>query len=625
MRILMLLPDIYMDSTLGFPLGALYICSVLRDDGNDVRLELISSSNARYDTLTALEKHAPEAICVSAIVTEFTIIREILKTCRAHSPDALRVLGGALLSSRPELIMENTDADIGIIGEGEITASKLFKCIKGNDDFEDVRGIIYRKDGSMFKTPSRELIQDLDSIPFPAHDLIDYGRYLSTRPRSNFMYFSAVDNPRTASIITSRSCPYLCTFCYHPMGRGTYRKRSMDNVFEEIDYLVKNFGINFLYLSDDMFSANRERVLEFCRRIREYGINWYAQMRIQAASGELLTAMYDSGCITVGYGVESINPDVLKSMKKKSSKERIEKALDLTIKNRIFHSGLIIFGDPAETFSMAQESIEWVRSNPQYNIAVTPILAYPASEDYLYAVEKGFITDEIEHIEKECPPVNFSRMDDKEYRDIFIEGRNLWQRINTSKESFSFNYEGNDGEDFIYTVKSKCPACSEESVYKGFRAFALTNTNYSPIEKFVVMCKHCRQRVDILPMWIPHIEAAYLESAESLNPILEKLAAEKTPVALTPFIHEKALENMNSIYSLEGLNIVSVMDSNSFLHGYKYLNKAVVTRQNKTAYSALPENTAVVVLPTGKRKMIEEIVKGFAAGNIINLLPEVRT
>ena len=180
-----------------------------------------------------------------------------------------------------------------------------------------------------------------------------------------------------------------CTFCFRLMGRG-YRVRSIDNVMNEINYLVHNYKINELNIFDDMFSADKPRVLEFCKRIKAYNIRWSCQLRVNIASEELLKAMKDSGCYLISYGFESGSGQILKSMEKNITVEMIENAVNLTKKNKIEIQGNFIFGDPAETIETMKITIKFIKRVFKTTLVwIGFIVPYPGTILYEKFISRG--------------------------------------------------------------------------------------------------------------------------------------------------------------------------------------------------------------------------------------------
>jgi len=255
-----------------FSLGMAYVSSYLKKGGFNVFClntchcdDTIEEQLFRYIN----DKHI-DVVCTGGMSLYYAHINAILEASKRVKPDIITVVGGPIVTSDPKLVLENMAIDYGIIGEGEETMADLADALCNNKDVRNIDGIAYIRNGELFITDSRSPISDLDALPIPDYEGFGYGYLVNlSAPTSHQIYYTILDEVRPAKIISSRSCPFNCTFCYHPLGKK-YRQRSLDNVFEEIDYLVNKYDINLLILMDELFSIDRERMYEFAGRIKKY-------------------------------------------------------------------------------------------------------------------------------------------------------------------------------------------------------------------------------------------------------------------------------------------------------------------------------------------------------------------
>lgn len=486
-----------------FPLGIAYISAVLKKEGHNVwGLDLnhyfyLDDTGLRKVIGRTIKENAIDAVCIGGLSAHYKQIKMIIDSVCFTSPGIITVLGGGIISSNPKLVYESLDVDYGVVGEGELTILELAKCLTDGRNLEGVCGVVYRDaKGKAVVTEPREPIEDLDSLPLPDYETFNIDHYLTLQVPMGYLIRSMFirDNPRMMGIATSRSCPFNCTFCFHPLGRK-YRQRTMDHVFKEIDYLVNRYQINTLGIIDELFSYNPERVKEFCARIKKYGISWMCQLRVSDVNEEMLEMMKDSGCYQISYGLESMSQEVLNSMKKRITREQIEKALELTYKMQINIQGNFIFGDRAETLQSVRETLEWWIKNRKYRVNLSHVIAFPGTELYRYAVETGRIKNEVKFLEDGCPYINLTQMNEKEHQKMLSL---IWEhqrkylmpaRIESIRVGEIHPLIGE-----TYRVRFECAHCNKINEYK--RLKLLRDLKQPKLN--VVGCRHCGCNSDLI-------------------------------------------------------------------------------------------------------------------------------
>ena len=322
------------------------------------------------------------------------------------------------------------DVDFGIIGEGEQTSVELIDAIARKLDLTSVNGIIYRCENGLRITNRRVEIDNLDTLPFPDYEGFNYAEYLRLNPdlSDEGKKYSQV------SVIGGRSCKYNCTFCFHPSG-SKYRQRSLDSIFSEIDYLVRNYDISYIALREELFATDNERVRQFCERVRVYDFDWSIQLRIDSINKELVDLLKNTRCRYLFVGVESADDRVLKSMRKGITLAQIERALDMLRDAGLNSRSGVIFGDEVETFESAMFTLNWFKKNyTKYRMFVDMIIAFPGSALYKRACESGVIPNPVEFLKDGCPIVNVSKMNDKEFVDLVT----IIEKMNYRKYNVKF-------------------------------------------------------------------------------------------------------------------------------------------------------------------------------------------
>lgn len=451
------------------PLGIAYINGALRTAGLDVDgINMMFVDGDPFEALyNKIVNEKFDVVLCGGLSAEYPILKRVFDIARSANPDIITIGGGGGFSASPLLFSRLTGVDYAVIGEGEITDVELVKALEQESDVCRVRGIVYRDAFGYHQTLPREPIRDLDSIPFPSYEGLSMDSYLSHQQVDGwynyFTYYS--DEPRMMPMLMSRSCPYMCNFCFHPIGRG-YRARSLDNFFEELDIWIEKYQINGIALVDECFSMNPDTVTEFSHRIKPYHIAWACQMRAEIYNHEMMGAMKESGCIGACFGIESMSQSVLDNMQKYLRQDTIENALQISYDCGVGASGNLIFGAETETFDTVWESLAWNRKHMKQHKhqpinAFTYIQTYPGSRYYEHAVEKGLIQDEADFIRNGQWNLNITSMSEREY-GIVGEVARLLQHEPRDPGKLLDLEEQPDGR---LKITFRCPHCGSTHTY----------------------------------------------------------------------------------------------------------------------------------------------------------------
>jgi anaerobic magnesium-protoporphyrin IX monomethyl ester cyclase len=503
MKILLVSPEINFTT---FPLGIAYISSSLKRAGFEVHcIDFTYYSPQQYQGLieAAVAEHDIDVIGTGGYHHSLDRICLIFHAARRVKPNIITVLGGTLYTTLPVPVFEKLGIDYGVTGEGDETIVELISTLKAGGDVSRVPGIYYRDaSGAVVPSETRELIADINALPLPDYDGFQLDRFLEVTGKMavNVITDTApvLDNPRYTSVLASRSCPFGCTFCYHVMGRS-YRRRSLDSLFTEIDHLVARYRVNMINFVDDLFVIKREEALEFCRRIKPYNLIWFVQLRVTGLDLELLGIMREAGCRYISYGIESMSPVVLKSMKKNITPQQINHALALTSQARIGFQGNLIFGDPAETVETVNESLTWWVKNPKYQIWTWLIQTYPGAPIFHKAKQLGVVTDELDYAlagGSGMPfTINITGMDAATHQELQLVIRNLYALPRLPAQLLSITSCGehalqNSGQAQeplpVVDIKIRCPECQHEVAYR--------RISFSGQRRLI--CRECGSRVD---------------------------------------------------------------------------------------------------------------------------------
>lgn len=481
-----------------FPVGLSYVCAMLKSVGHDVVCLNLNhhKDHAAYFQDYVRHNHF-DVLCVGGLSGDYRVIDEILTLAREIRRDFLVVIGGGLVSSEPEITVRCLKADFGVIGEGEATIRDLAECLERGTDPADVPGLAIRQpDGSVRLTPARRAITDLDALPFPDYAAFDFSTYLDVRRPSDFYYTYINDRPRHLPVIGSRSCPYRCTFCYHPLG-NVYRKRSIDNIFAEVDVMIQKHDINVVMFYDELFASSLPRIEEFCHQAKTRHIKFQISMRVDQPTPEILVMLRDAGCFYIGFGLESASPDVLRSMKKKITVEQITSALRLTREAGIGIQGGFIFGDVVEDERTVEETLAWWLDHKQYQTQLGLIRVYPGSALYDHAVKKRIIKDRERFVTSDCPMVNVSRLTKPQFVKMAARVHELASRDDHfPAKVLSMTYIGDtDQGEGLYEVRFVCPNCGNENVIRNI--CDREQVHRSNRDWMRLGCRHCYQKLDV--------------------------------------------------------------------------------------------------------------------------------
>jgi len=369
-------------------LGLGYIAAMLEKNGKSVK---ILDATAQDVVLEGLEQYlkdlktVPSYIGITATTPEAVIALDTAQICKNVLPGARVVLGGVHATVMPEAILADKNVDFVIRGEGEYSFLEL---VNGNQ-LDSILGLSYKKNGKIIHNLSRQRIDNLDQLPFPAYHLMPIAKYHP--PLGLYRRLPAVN------VITSRGCPNLCTYCAtHTIWGNRLYFRSVESIIEEIKYLVNNFGIKEISLSDDTFTISKSRVMDFCRRILKDKINltWSCNSRVEKIDEEALRLMKKAGCHHICYGIESADDKILKNINKNIDLDKARVLIKLTKKAGITCRASFMFGNPGETEETMQKTLDFaIAVKPDFAIfnITTP---YPGTPMYEWAKENGYLMDE---------------------------------------------------------------------------------------------------------------------------------------------------------------------------------------------------------------------------------------
>lgn len=361
-----------------FPLGLGYISSFVKQHGYNVSFFDPNVQDVTIeDMVDFVRQEKPVLVGVSFMTPQFYVAKKIADAIKGCTPDVHIVFGGAHPSVLPKkTLAEIPSADFIVFGEGEQTTLELLDHLsKGKKRLAEIDGLAWRGEGEIVVNRPRELIEDLDSLPYPDRDLLDQSLYHA----QSFLSYS----PRAMTIHTSRGCPGRCVFCAsgHSL-RSRIRERSIANVMREIDYLRERFDIDYLLIKDDTFTLSKLRVEEFCGAIlqRHPDLKWHCMVRINSVDQRLFSIMKSAGLNDVFFGIESGNNEILKKARKGITIERTREAVKACARMRISSYGAFILGLPGDTAETMEQTIRFACSLPLTMAGFSILIPYPGTQ-----------------------------------------------------------------------------------------------------------------------------------------------------------------------------------------------------------------------------------------------------
>jgi radical SAM superfamily enzyme YgiQ (UPF0313 family)/glycosyltransferase involved in cell wall biosynthesis/ADP-heptose:LPS heptosyltransferase/predicted O-methyltransferase YrrM len=381
--LLLSLPGLNTGSDPLFPLGIGYLLAAIRKDRPAQAVHYQVFEHAIQQLPEIISFFQPEIVGMTCSTFNRGNVRKICVWLHKHHPHIKIILGGVHVSFFAEQALRDYGADFVVIGEGELTFRDLCNALDKDMPLASIKGIAFRDGEQIVITESREVVRNLDDLPLP-----DYSYAGDLMRRSGIGY-----------VITSRGCPARCHFC----STGSYwgqrvRVNSPRRVVDEIEALIKNYGVKKIFFHDDTFNLNLKRVGEICDEIsaRKLNVEWGVSCRVHPVSQEMIDRMVAAGCRHICWGIESGSAQMLARMNKKITQEQISRAYELCR----MHLGTIsvgaftIVGNPGESEMTIAESVSFINTLPMTDPPSTSILCIlPGTQLYKEVSEKHLVND----------------------------------------------------------------------------------------------------------------------------------------------------------------------------------------------------------------------------------------
>lgn len=415
-------------------LGIGYVGAALLQDGHNVTLldldaykeERPSDDSLRKMITAFFKRNDVQVMGIGGFLPSFSHIRWIVNMVREIRPEVKIWIGGSVASSIPEHILEIINGDVAVIDEGEVTVCELARKVDSGvpDDLDDVAGIVFRRDGQIIRTQDRAVVEDIDSLPFPAWDLFDIERYIAS---------PAWGGVRTLALTSTRGCPHRCYFCYHPYAGKRTRFHSPQRMLDEMEYASRKYRLDQIDFADDLTFAKPERIMEFCDlyQKRSLDVKWGGSCRANLMTDDLCRRIAECNCATIGVGIESFSATILKNIKKGITPEQNENIVRLLRKYDITPALSFMLGNIGETRETAYESFAYIKKLKLKPRTFTYPTPFPQTELWRICQERGLIGDQKAFYEKyinlHTLMVNVSDMSDQELINLRKKLERKWR------------------------------------------------------------------------------------------------------------------------------------------------------------------------------------------------------
>ena len=373
------------------PTGILYLASALIREGHEV-VVLDGALLTKNEIMKSLKKENPRFVGISSVYPLWEKAKETAVKVKEVLPDCFLAVGGQAPSHLKEKCFEDCEAiDAVLMGEGEEVICQLVNCLEKDMDYTGIWGTVIKRDDRLYDNGGHGIVKDLDSLPFPAYELIDIHKY-----RPSIGLFKRLPIVATFS---SRGCPNQCIYCSKIAGK-TIRCKSPERIGEELEHYVKAFGVKEVKLFDDLFTYDKERAIRVCEEIRrrKLPIIWSASSRADTIDKELLLEMKKAGCWYIHYGVESGVQKNLDTLRKGTTVEQIREVVEMTHSMGIHTFTSYILGIPGETVEEAEKTIKFACELGSLFSEFFNCTPFPRTEIYENIHKYGVMKPEIDQV-----------------------------------------------------------------------------------------------------------------------------------------------------------------------------------------------------------------------------------
>lgn len=426
MKIFLIQPPVAQKDITSFmypPMGLISLAATAREAGHVVWIHDCNLYRQSYDEiLKSIRLKKPEIIGITAMTVNINNAFELAKKIKKIDEKILIVVGGVHATVASDHVLSDSNVDFIVIGEGELTLNNLLKAISQKGDLKKVKGIGFKIGKSKIINEKQPLIEDISALPIPAYHLLDFKKYRAPyTARHPFM-----------SMIRSRGCPYQCTFCgVQSVFAHKYRCQSPQRSFEEITYLVENFGVKEISFKDSEFTLDLKNVEQLCDLLikAKYDLTWNCNGRVNNVNFRVLKKMKKAGCRSITYGVESGDQEILNNLKKAITLDQVRRAIKMTQEAGLKVVTNFMIGNPGDTKETLEKTIKFavdLDTDYTYFGFTTP---FPGTELREQAIKNKWLLKE---------DLNAVKYEDITMNATSVETSELKEYLNRAYRSFYF-------------------------------------------------------------------------------------------------------------------------------------------------------------------------------------------
>jgi radical SAM superfamily enzyme YgiQ (UPF0313 family) len=405
------------------PLGLMYIASYFRSREKDAQVSILDGRNKDIfakNLISLILNYNPDFIGITCMHAEKDEVHAVVRSLKKKLPKAVIVLGGPYASSDYHSAANDENIDFVVVGEGEETFYDLVNSsYDGYKNLSEIKGLVYRQEGRVKFNGYRAFWDDLNTLPFPAWDLINLNDYFYGKKK-------ALENPlqiykKAVPILSSRGCPYQCTYCHDIFGKK-FRARSPENILSEIEFLINNYGIREIEFLDDAFNIDKLRAEKIFSLIIERDLKikicFSNGIRLDRIDDRALNLMKKAGVYRVNYGIESASERIQASIKKNLKIGIVKDVISQTVNKGILCGGFFMLGFPTETEEEAIATIQLAISSKLHTAVFGIATPFPGTEMFRSGIAEKRIFNNTDFYDAQKIIVNLSKISDKRLEEL---------------------------------------------------------------------------------------------------------------------------------------------------------------------------------------------------------------